>query len=179
MNCRFKSLATLGDSTLNSLTASFYIAEKKTLAHEIIGFESYEAAIEAVKTDKAEVALVGGAYPKIANFIMNPDITCIDAFVEQIPPLVVAGVQSSAPTHVDTVYLQPATLALLAEVTTRHTQTVEVKATSAAAAKAKADPQSIAICSEPAADYYVLNIYQILRPALHMPFHYCYTAWLY
>jgi prephenate dehydratase len=170
MTPRFKSLATLGDPPINNLTSSFYVAEKRELAQGILGLESFEAAIDAVKTGKAEVALIAGAYPKIRDFIMDASLTCIDSFIEQIPPLVLTGVQPSLPSSIETIYLHPATIPLLPKVSTRYDKTVETKATSAAAAKAKNDPQSLAICNKLAADYYGLNIHQILHPVLNMPF---------
>ncbi|MDR3425339.1 MAG: hypothetical protein P4M13_09775 [Alphaproteobacteria bacterium] len=170
MSFRFNSLATLGDPPVNHLTSSYYVAEKRNLARQIFGFESFEAAVEAVRTGAADVALVAGAYPKIRAIIMDEGLICIDAFVEQIPPLVVCGLQSCRPTEVHTVYLHPATASLLPEINARFAQVIETRATSAAAVKAKGDQQSVAICNKLAADYYGLTIHQELRPSLNMPF---------
>jgi len=170
MSSRFKTLATLGDPPINQLTSSYYVAEQRELAEAIIAFASFEEAVEAARTGVADVALVAGAYPKIRDFIMDERLTCIEAFVEKIPPLVVCGMQSVVPEAVDTVYLHPATIPLLPELAVQYAVPVETQATSAAAARAKADPQSVAICNQLAADYYALRVHQILRPALNMPF---------
>ena len=170
MAFRFDTIATLGDPPINHLTSSYYVAEKRQLARQIVCFDSFEAAAQAAISGETQAALIAGAYPKIRAIIMDERLTCIDAFVEQIPPLVVCGPQSVAPDHVETIYLHPATLSLLPEVKIGAAQSVETKATSAAAAKAKEDGQSIAICNKLAADYYGLTIHQELRPSLNMPF---------
>jgi len=166
----YKTLATLGDPPINQLTSSYYVAQKRGFAEQILAFASFEEAVEAVWTGAVEVALVAGAYPKIRDFIMDEGLICIEAFVEQIPPLVVCGMQESAPENVETVYLHPATIPLLPELAVCYVASVETKATSAAAARATDDAQSVAICNQLAADYYGLRVHQILRPALNMPF---------
>lgn len=170
MSYHFDKIATLGDPPINHLTSSYYVAEKRNLARTILCFDSFEAAVDAVKTGKADAALVAGAYPKIRTIIMDETLICMDAFVEQIPPLVACCAQLDISEPVKTVYLHPATLSLLPELKTHYDEVIETKATSAAAAKAKGDSHSIAICNKLAADYYGLNILQELRPSLNMPF---------
>ena len=166
----FNALATLGDPPINNLTSSYYVAEKRFLSHRILGLSSFEDAVNSVKNGEAEVALVAGAYPKIRDFIMDPSLICVEAFVEQIPPLVVAGIQNQEVIEVKTIYLHPATIPLLKHVNVKYNQLIETQATSAAASKAKDDKKSVAICNQLAADYYQLNIFQILIPSLNMPF---------
>jgi prephenate dehydratase len=167
---RFSSLSTLGDPPINHLTSSYYVAEKRDLAREILSYASFEDAVDAMRNGTAEVALVAGAYPKIRSFIMDPTLTCIEAFVEKIPPLVLVGTQMTPPAHVKTIYLHPATIPFLGALNIAYDATVETKATSAAAALAQKDENSIAICNQLAADYYRLSIHQILGPSVSMPF---------
>lgn len=166
----FKSLATLGDPPINKLTSSFYVAEKNNLSDEIFGFDSFEAAIDAVREGSIEAALVAGAYPNIRDFIMDSRLTCIGAFVEQIPPLVLAGKNDYDTKSCNILYLHPATKPLICDININFEKVIETKATSAAASKAKHDKNSLAICNQLAADYYELTIKQVLRPSLNMPF---------
>lgn len=170
MTTRFKCIATLGDPPNNQLTSSFHVAMESGLADQVLGCDSFENAIDAVRRSEAEVAMIAGAYPKIRDFIMDSTIVCFDAFVSSIPPLVAVGSQKVSPDTVRTVYLHPATIPLLGDLHIPFDVTNETSSTSAAALRAVSDNNGLAICNQLAADFYGLKVHQVLRPSLQMPF---------
>ncbi len=170
MNTKYHTLATLGDPPHNELTSSFHVAEQLGLAETVIGCASFEEAIATMLRGDADVAMVAGAYPKISDFIMDSDIKCVRAFVEQIPPLVAVGPHHEPPKTVATVYLPPAMIPLLSKLEVTYDHTIETAATSAAAARTAEDQDSVAICNLLAASFYDLTVYQTLQPSARMPF---------
>ena len=170
MGARFDTLGTLGDPPHDQLTSSFHVAMKSGLARKVIAFPSFEQAVEAARLQEIDVAMVAGAYPRLREFVMDRTIQCVDAFVETIPSLVAVGQQDAPPAKVHTVYLHPATLSLLDDLSIAYENVVETSATSAAAAKAAEDPDAIAICNQLAADHFRLTVFEVLRPDLRMPF---------
>lgn len=169
---KFKTISTLGDPPINQLTSSYYVAEKLGLADSILAYNSFENAILALKNSQADAALVAGAYPYIREFIMDSQLKCVAAFIEQIPPLVFCISGPLLPRKLTKLYLHPATLSLEEDVQkfVEIEEIVQTQATSAAASAAKNDPGSGAICNQLAADYYGLNICAVLRQGINMPF---------
>lgn len=167
---RYNSIATLGDPPINHLTSSYYVADKLALADGIVCYASFEESVQAVKLGKAEAAMIAGAYPEIRKIIMDEQLICVEAFVAEIPPLVVCGMQPELPLMVEIVYLHSATHSLLNDMKSKYDKAVETQATSIAAALAQEDSDSLAICNQLAADYYGLHVHQVLRAGLMMPF---------
>jgi hypothetical protein len=171
----YSSLGTLCDEP-NGLTCSFYVAQKWGQAERIVPYPTFEAAAEDVKRGSISAFLVPGAYPQLGSFIMDNKLVARETFIMQIPALVVAGIPNLPPEKVDVLFHHPATAPLLSEVQINFQRNEFVPSNSKACEclPLQNAHSCIAITNELCLHYYRLNLYQVLRPSIQMPWI-CFT----
>lgn len=98
-------VATLAESP-TATTCSALVARRFRLG--IVPSGSFEEAIALVKADKAQAALVPGAYPGIGKFFMDTELRLIRSFAAEIPALVLAAKPKGRPPFRQ-VFAHPAT----------------------------------------------------------------------
>jgi len=165
-------VATLGDNK-NILTCSLHVAYKKydNDTHKM-PFSSFEKAIEALKNKNVDICIVPAAYPKIANFITDLQLNIKEVFLENIPNLVLVGIDKTKPKNIKTLFLHPATESIMPKfLEDTSIKKVFVSSNSEACRQLKANPKdSIAITNELASKHYKLYLYDTLRTKMKMPF---------
>jgi len=165
-------VATLGDNQ-NILTCSLHVAYKKYNEEvQKMPFSSFEKAIEALKNKTVDTCIIPAAYPKITNFITDLQLNIKEVFLENIPNLVLVGIDKSKPKSIKTLYLHPATESIIPKfLEDKSIKKVFVSSNSEACRRLKANPiNSIAITNELASKHYNLYCYNILRKKMKMPF---------
>lgn len=165
----YYTLGTLCDEP-NGLTCSFDAARRWGKAQEIKSYPTFEQAAEAVKESQIESFLVPCAYPKVGNFIMDDGLKAGETFLMQIPDLVLVGLEKQLPKQVEVIYHHPATEPLLKEVEIDYAAHEHVTSNSKACVALRQKASSIAITNQLCAMHYELQIYQVLRPGIVMPF---------
>lgn len=98
-------VATLAESR-SATTCSGIVARRFRLG--IVPSGSFEEAVALVKADKAQAALVPGAYPGIGKFFMDTELRLIRSFAAKIPALVLAAKTKARPPF-RRVFAHPAT----------------------------------------------------------------------
>lgn len=166
----YQTLGTLCDEP-NGLTCSYYVANKWGKSAKILPFDSFESAAESVKRKEISAFLVPGAYPQLKSFIMDNDLVASQTFIMQIPSLVLCGKNKEIPKKVDVLFHHPATSPLLCEIGIEFNKSEFVSSNSRACINLlqQKEISSIAITNELCLNHYQLNLYQILRPNIHMP----------
>lgn len=165
---RIKTVATLGEP--DELSCSQYVAAKAKIGRRIISCSSFEMATDYVKKDKADFALVPGAYPEIRRIIMDPDLVAFNCFIFEIPSLVLAGKAGSPPKIIKVLFHHPATVRLLDELPLTFGSAVHVDSNAESCRRVLEEPDtSLAITNELCSEYFGLNTYKILRQGLKMP----------
>lgn len=167
----YRTLGTLADPTVPGITCSDFVARRVMKQFEVIPFESFERAAEAVEVGDIDAFFVPGAYRDVAKFIQSDKFTLTKCIVVPIPALVFAGLSTNPPLESAVVYYQPATESLLPEIPSVAAKTITVSS-NAVACRSVLDAGGTAttITNQPCADYFSLNTYCILRSAQPMPF---------
>ena len=150
------AVATLASST-TATTCCAIVARQKRF--RLIPASSFEEASTMVKRGSAEFLLVPGAYPKIRVFLMDPALRLVDAFIYEIPELVVASKKGTPPPY-RAMYAHPATQPFWDNL---GAPVIEVQSNDAAAAAAASHPDSGCITNSAAARAFDLVIVQVLR----------------
>jgi len=109
------SIATLGDSQ-RSITCSQHVAKENYPSFSRVGARTFEEAATMVKDGRAKLFLVPGAYPAIANFLMDEDLVLVKAFKKKIPALVFGNTLNNIMAPLETIYHHPAVTCLLPKV---------------------------------------------------------------
>ena len=169
--CR-ATIATLCDPQERGITCSEHIAHTVLLSSNIFPCGSFEDAATAVLQGKSDYLLVPSAYPHVASFIQSDALALCDMFISPIPPLVVAGILTTCPSHVDLLYYHPATESLIAETGIERIEEAESVCSNAAACYAVKNATNVAACitNRLCANRLGLITYKTLRPAQPMPF---------
>nr|WP_296461186.1 hypothetical protein [uncultured Acetatifactor sp.] len=166
-------LGTLGDNN-GFLTCSMYIAQKWHKYEEIIPYMTFEAAAIDLKENKLCSILVPAAYPQISEFIMDKELITEEVFIEQIPSLVCVGKYANVNVKiVDKIYLHQATYKLLGDLGIEP-QKVELcyvnSNIEACQCLLRDDSKNIlAITNKLCAEYFSLNVINVLRNGVFMP----------
>jgi prephenate dehydratase len=169
-NYRYGGLATLGDSS-GAQTCSLYVARKWGAARRITCYTTFEDGFESVVAGANDALLVAGAYPQLFRLIQDGRLQCAEAFIMEIPDLVLAGRDGRQPERTITIFHHPATEQFLSETTTRYAYAMPVASNSAAAQLAAAEDAGhcIAVTNRLCAEHYSLAIYQVFRAKEKMP----------
>lgn len=124
----------------------------------------------AVKAGLLDVCLVAGAYPRINGLIFDEGLVVREAFVMQIPPLVLVSAHGKVPDDLRVLYHHPATTPLLPETGLPYQPTELVTSNSMACKMLLSSPEdSMAITNKLCSDHYNLHIHKVLRPGTKMP----------
>ncbi|MGM0890287.1 MAG: prephenate dehydratase domain-containing protein [Bacillota bacterium] len=170
----YSTLGTLGDSN-GFLTCSMHVAKEWNKASLIKPYSLFEYAADAVKEGNLSCLLVPGAYPKINSLIMDKELSVTETFIKEIPSLVLVGINESMPTNVEVIYHHPATTDLLSEVKLSFDEHQNASSNSEACIKLlNSSKNAVAITNQICAKHYKLNIYQVLRTGIDMPWI-CFT----
>lgn len=165
-------VATLGDKQA-VLTCSLHVAHKRYDKNtEKVPFYSFEKAIEALKDKTVDKCIVPSAYLHIANFITDLALDIKEVFLDNIPNLVLVGLDEIQPKKIETLYLHPATESIIPNFLKDSTiKKVFVSSNSEACKRLKVSPYpSLAITNELSSKYYGLYTYDTLRTKMKMPF---------
>lgn len=162
-------LATLGDDLIG-LTCSMDAARRWGVAEKIEPFTSFESASQAVKDGRVDAFLVPRAYPRVNSFIMDAELSATNAFLMEIPPLVVGVAPDICLDNAECIYHHPATTALLSDLKMPWTEAVHASSNVEACRKLLEDSESSAcVTNALCARYFGLEIVQVLREGISMP----------
>ncbi|MFF5563664.1 hypothetical protein ACFY7Z_16425 [Streptomyces sp. NPDC012623] len=173
---RYRSAATLADDPAG-LTCSVTVGLKwaaRGRAGALLGYPTYEAASENVKTGKHDALLVAGAYPEIRSFFFDPALRAVEAFVAPLPDMVLAapGRRTQRATEFLKIYYHPATNKLLESLDgVRPVETEPVTSNSLACRRAMVDTgRAVAITNATCAEYYGMTVIDVLSIGTPMSF---------
>lgn len=162
-------IATLGDEPCE-VTCSYDTALRWGRAREIRPVPSFEEGAAAVKRGEVSALLVPGAYPHLNALIFDADLDVRESFVMDIPNMVLAGREKTAPTEVETIFHHPATTPLLSEVPIVFTESVfAVSNSKACKMLLESSTSAVAITNNLCATYFGLTTYRVLRVRRRMP----------
>ena len=166
----YSKLGTLGKDK-DDVTCSILAAKSMLSVEEIVAYEQFEIASEALITKEIDAMLVPCAYPMIGSFIMHRMLCVAGTYLYQIPPLVFASAQSDVARHYDVLYNHIATDHLLSETGVDWSRHQHVSSNTYACTELlKSSGRSCAITNEVCASRYGLHINKVLREAIMMPF---------
>lgn len=172
----YRSAATLADDPAG-LTCSVTVGMRwaaKGRAGTLFGYPTFEAAAENVKSGRHDALLVAGAYPEIRRFFFDPELRAVEAFVAQLPDMVLAvpdrgGKGAAGPSKI---YYHPATIHLLESLDRVDLMDTEpVTSNSLACRRAMADARrAMAITNSVCAEHYGLTVMKVLSAGTPMSF---------
>lgn len=160
-------IGTLGDPLYPS-TCSYAAAVHYYPKEKIILFPTFEECIHALKQHRIQSVLIPAAYPNINPIIMDEELRVTETFLYRIPNLVLA--QKGTHHQSEILYLHPATRSLCSKIHPSYQQSVFVSSNTEAALKAIHTPESLCITNQLCAEQWQLNIKQVMRQDLAIPF---------
>jgi hypothetical protein len=162
-----RRIATLGDAATR-VTCSMAIAWQHFPHAELVGAPSFEAACSMVLAGKADAFLVAAAYPQLAAFFMNSKIEATDAFLAEIPELVLVGTRGVID-EVEVLFHHPATESLIQRLPIRVMRTMPSSSNETAVADMLgAGGKAAAITNALVAVGAGLKPLAVMRPGLQM-----------
>lgn len=160
-------LGTLGKD-VSDPTCSMLAAQKIKVKDAIIGYSTFEEAIADLKCKMVQEVLIPAAYPNIRTFLMDEQLKVKKIFVFDIPDLVL--VTEKELDEYRTIFLHPATESLLDFVTIKFKTKNFVNSNSIACEMVLKNKECCAITNRSCAVSYNLEILEVLRKSIHMPF---------
>ena len=164
-------LGTLGDKAFPS-TCSYAAAIEHFPEEEVVLFDTFEECIKNLKNKELDVVIIPAAYPSIAPIIMDDPLQIVQTFLYRIPDLVLAKKYDSS-ISASRLYFHPATESLLSksDEEVRFKETIPVNSNTDAALKVKVSTaHDLCVTNELCAKQQDLEIVQILKKDLNMPF---------
>ncbi|QHW36742.1 LysR family transcriptional regulator [Staphylococcus ursi] len=159
-------IATLGPMG----SSSYYVANKLQKVKEIILFDTFEEASDALLDNKCDKLLVPHAYPNINNFYMNPKLRVIKTFIEKTPVYGIATRLSNKNDDISKIVTHTAPVPLLDYYNVHYNgQLVLANSTSEAAKLVANKTYDYCITNEEALNRYNLRNYACENNALTVP----------
>jgi hypothetical protein len=160
---KLRSVATLGDAE-TGLTCSTFVARRMFPGWKVHGSPSFEEAAYMLRQGQADALLIPGAYPNAKDFLMDEELTLLEATKYGIPALVATAIDNGKASY-DRLFYHPATASLLSRITCfGFGEAVQVSSNEVAAERMLENPvRYAAVTNELVTKHFGLPVSQVLR----------------